>query len=109
MEHVGYLSMKSFDFDLRVDTALSWDGIFPEPAEEDYIVQVENCGGSRKTILVSRRYLPAVDEYNAVEIAIDAAEERFRENFSLVRWVAGWNRISSENDHYWSKWNVINT
>ena len=54
-----------------VDTALSWDGSFPPVGAGDYLVIL-----GHGPVLVSRRYVGAVDGRDAAAIAIDAFEER---------------------------------
>lgn len=67
--------MKPDDFDLCIDTALSWDGAFPDPGEGDYVVTFETPDGPA-TVLVSSRYTAANDADEAAEIARDALCER---------------------------------
>lgn len=58
------------EYDLKVDTALSYEGYFPEPTDACYAVQVqESC------ILVSSRYVGAVDHEAAASIAVDLYHE----------------------------------
>jgi len=65
------------DYDIMVDTALSWDGDFPPPdPEEDYEVEIGTVDGDR-LVLVSSRYVGARDEADAASIALDAVCERY--------------------------------
>mgnify|MGYP006971728382 CR=1 FL=1 len=61
---------------LWVDTALSWDGNF-ETMHDDYIIELMLDDGRDLTVVVSARYVGAVDEDDAIEIARDAAEEYY--------------------------------
>lgn len=66
------------DYDLCIDTALSWDGVFPDPdPDEDYEVELSTLNEGTVTILVSSRYVGARSEEDAAEIAISAAAERY--------------------------------
>lgn len=65
------------DYDIMVDTALSWDGVFPPPdPEKDYEVEIGTVDGDR-LVLVSSRYTEAQDEADAASIALDAVCERY--------------------------------
>lgn len=73
------------DYDIMVDTALSWDGDFrlswdgdfpPPDPEEDYEVEIGTVDGNR-LVLVSSRYVGARDEADAASIALDAVCERY--------------------------------
>jgi hypothetical protein len=64
------------EIDFAVDTALSWEGTFPEAGKGDYLVTIGYVDGEPANILVSRRYTSAVDADNAAEIALDAFAER---------------------------------
>ena len=79
------------DYDIMVDTALSWDGDFrlswdgdfpPPDPEEDYEVEIGTVDGDR-LVLVSSRYVGARDEADAASIALDAVCERY----GLVGWL----------------------
>lgn len=59
-----------------VDTALSWEGQFPEIAEGDYIVTIGSIETDSEPVLVSRRYVGAIDHDDAARIALDAFAER---------------------------------
>lgn len=55
------------DYDIMVDTALSWDGDFPPPdPERDYEVEIGTIDGER-LVLVSSRYTEAQDEAEPIE------------------------------------------
>jgi len=74
-------TMRARDIDLdaidfAVDTALSWEGNFPEAGKGDYLVTIGYVDGEPADVLVSRRYTSAVDADNAAEIALDAFAER---------------------------------
>ena len=67
------------EVDFAIDTALSWDGHFPPPGKGDYLVTMTVNEGeyeSEAKVLVSRRYVPAVDAREAASIAKDAIAER---------------------------------
>ena len=64
------------EIDFAVDTALSWEGNFPEAEKGDYLVMIGYVDGEPANVLVSRRYTSAVDADNAAEIALDAFAER---------------------------------
>jgi len=61
----------SADVVFAVDTALSWDGDF-RPLPGDWFVELHG-----DTILVSARYVAAVDAVHAATIAVDAWTERY--------------------------------
>jgi len=63
------------DYSLCVDTAGSTDGPFPEPAEDCYIVGINGPYGY-ELVLVSSRYVGAVDAADAATTAVDAYHER---------------------------------
>ena len=63
------------EYGFAVDTALSWEGVFPPAAEGDYLVEVETIVGYVYNVLVSGRYT-APDADEAREIALDAVIER---------------------------------
>jgi hypothetical protein len=63
------------EFDFAVDTALSWDGEFPDVGSGDYIVEIGSIDGDG-LVLVSRRYVGASSAEDAAEIALDAFSER---------------------------------
>jgi hypothetical protein len=67
----------AIEFDFAIDTALSWDGVFPPPGPGDYVVKVQTEDGEERTILVSSRYVGACDAADASEIALDATNERY--------------------------------
>lgn len=62
------------DIDCIVDTALSWDGVFPIAS----IVVIVNMGTALGSynVAISDRYTGPVDLHQAVVIALDAAAER---------------------------------
>ncbi|MDI6773252.1 MAG: hypothetical protein QME77_11800 [bacterium] len=74
-----------------IDTAGSWEGIFPPPTYQDYVVAVAvgldadafspsaYAGPDGATVLCSRRYTAFVD----VDAAIDAAIEAFSERYAI--------------------------
>ena len=64
------------EIDFAVDTALSWEGNFPEAGKGDYLVTIGYVDGEPANILVSRRYTSAVDADDAAKIALDAFAER---------------------------------
>ena len=64
------------EIEFAVDTALSWEGNFPEAGKGDYLVTIGYVDGEPANILVSRRYTSAVDADDAAEIALDAFAER---------------------------------
>jgi hypothetical protein len=59
-----------------VDTALSWDGDFPETGKGDWLVTIGNIDSDPESVLVSRRYTGAGDADNAAKIALNAFAER---------------------------------
>ena len=59
-----------------VDTALSWDGDFPEAGKGDWLVTIGNIDSDPEPVLVSRRYTGAGDAGNAAKIALNAFAER---------------------------------
>ena len=63
------------EFDFAIDTAGSWDGRFPEPADGDYLVTLTTPERDR-VVLVSRRYTRARGTEDAVSLAADAVRER---------------------------------
>lgn len=62
--------------DFAVDTALSWEGNFPEAGKGDWLVTIGHIEGDPEPVLVSRRYTSAVDADNAAEIALNTFAER---------------------------------
>ena len=68
------------DLDFCVDTACSWEGIFPRPGKGDFLVAIESTIDGA-FVLVSRRYTSAVNEDDAASIALDAFQER-QNNYS---------------------------
>ena len=71
------IDTESDAFDFCVDTALSWDGRFPDPGIGDYLVTIAGLyEGETRTVLVSRRYTSAVSPEDAADIALDAFGER---------------------------------
>ena len=78
--------MSSFEEDISwsVDTGGDWQGHFPDPDTDDFVVTVGSIdpgwGTSRyqgtEYILVSRRYVGAMNVADAARIALDAAVER---------------------------------
>jgi hypothetical protein len=70
------IDTNSDSFDFAVDTALSWDGEFPDPGVSDYLVTVDSVDTGELEILVSRRYVSAHDPEDAAAIALDAFAER---------------------------------
>lgn len=73
---ISATDVDSDDISIAVDTALSWDGTFPEIGAGDYTVEIATVEGDDATILVSRRYTSAIDADNAAEIALNAYAER---------------------------------
>lgn len=64
------------DITFAIDTAGSWDGSFPNPTSDCYLVGIETAE-SYELILVSSRYVGATDEGDAATIAVDAWHERY--------------------------------
>lgn len=69
------------EFELMVDTAGSWDVEFPPPSDEDFIVEIASPLGDYPLVLVSSRYVGAVDAADAVSLAVDAFHERLESSF----------------------------
>jgi hypothetical protein len=59
-----------------IDTALSWEGRFPKPGRGDYLVTIGSADDDPQEVLVSRRYVGAVNANNAARIALNAFAER---------------------------------
>lgn len=69
-----------------VDTAGSWDGLFPPLGDGDWLVLCELAGGADdEAVVVSRRYTGAQDAADAIELAVDALSER-REVPAVAVW-----------------------
>ena len=68
--------VSELDLDFAIDTALSWDGRFPDPGPGDYLVTVGAYDREPEHVLVSRRYVSATGPDNAAEIALSAFAER---------------------------------
>lgn len=70
--------MSSFEDDISwsVDTAGDWQGHFPDPDTDDFVVTVGSIDQGTEYILVSRRYVGAMNVADAARIALDAAAER---------------------------------
>jgi len=62
--------------DFAVDTALSWDGNFPEPGKGDYLITLGDINKGNAQVLVSRRYTSASDHEEAAALALDAFSEQ---------------------------------
>lgn len=62
------------EYDLHVDTALSWDGAFPE-LPGDLAVEIMSPFGDYPIVIVSARYTNP-NPTEAAEIAVDAWRER---------------------------------
>jgi len=71
--------MSSFEEDISwsVDTAGDWQGHFPDPDTDDFVVTVGSIEGTgTEYVLVSRRYVGAMNVADAARIALDSAVER---------------------------------
>ena len=90
----GKIKAKDIDLmgcDFAIDTALSWDGNFPKPGKGDYLVTLGDVNKGNAQVLVSRRYIEAMDHDEAASIALDAFSERQgyeKDEFGHVREVA---------------------
>ena len=75
----GKIKGKDIDLmgcDFAVDTAGSWDGNFPKPGKGDYLVTLGDVNKGNAQVIVSRRYVGAIDHENAASLALDAFAER---------------------------------
>lgn len=72
----SHVDLDELDFDFAVDTAGSWDGVFPEIDKGDYIVTIGCVDNEPQQVLVSRRYTSAIDHENAADLALSAFAER---------------------------------
>jgi hypothetical protein len=71
-----------------VDTAGSWDGSWPAIGDGDYLVSLDSDTGDG-IVVVSRRYVGAVDAADARSIAVDAWEERY----GCTPWVVSCRKV----------------
>jgi hypothetical protein len=69
------LAPDASEFDFAIDTALSWEGRFPKVGSGDFVVKLGSDAGE-SLVLVSRRYVEAMDHNDAASIALDAFLER---------------------------------
>jgi hypothetical protein len=94
--------MNLSDFDMKIDTALSYEGTFPEPQKNCYAVGIEGAYGYQ-LVLVSSRYTSAIDFADAAEIAVDHFDE-YGDELAVGSRLAGyhvevWKAIADDDRH----------